>query len=345
MKKKTLFSIIVLSLVFVAASITKVQAGVSHNSSGWLLGASDDGAGNPINIGWISMNSLNCDVDGDGVYTGSTEGAPVGCPTSGLVANGFSGWGVNIPTDGSLASGYAWSSAIGWVSFNQADLSGCPSGTCSARMESGSLKGWARIMSIVQAGANAGGWNGWISLSGTNYGITYNDVSGALSGFAWSNELGWIDFSGAKITPPPTVSLSASPMTINVDNISTFPWSENIDLTWTVSGATSCSTTSDNGTWNNVSVDATDGSYTDSASVDSSMPTVKFTISCKGPGDLTVASQDVTTVCYEHVCGSDVCSAVGKFGIPSSSSCTTQSCENDSECQGISAGNWREVSP
>ena len=54
-----------------------------------------------------------------------------------------------------------------------------------------------------------------------------------------------------------------------MDNISTFPWSENIDLTWTVSGATSCSTTSDNGTWNNVSVDATDGSYTDSARITS----------------------------------------------------------------------------
>ncbi len=37
-------------------------------------------------IGWISFNSKNCDVDGDGVYEGSGETggpAPTGCPTSG----------------------------------------------------------------------------------------------------------------------------------------------------------------------------------------------------------------------------------------------------------------------
>ena len=52
--------------------------------------------------------------------------------------------------------GWAWSSNIGWVSFNCEDVSAC--GT-------------------------------------TNYQVTFDDASGVLSGFAWSSSIGWINFA------------------------------------------------------------------------------------------------------------------------------------------------------
>ena len=97
------------------------------------------------NIGWISFNS--------------TEG-------------GGSNYGVTVASNGRL-SGYAWSENIGWITFNQNDLNGCPSGQCRADFDedTGQVTGWARALS------NGGGWDGWISLSGSNYGVSVSQCS------------------------------------------------------------------------------------------------------------------------------------------------------------------------
>jgi hypothetical protein len=179
-------------LVFAAASFLKVQA--AQVITGWLWGGSEDGNiggtigsidGNETGVGWISMSSTN--------------------PGAGRSVS----YGVTVDDSGKL-SGYAWSENIGWVSFNESDLTGCPSApNCSATLSSDreKLQGWARIMSIPQAGANAGGWQGWISLSdsnpndGVNYGVEVSKMDGTGNSptYAWSDELGWIDFSRAKI--------------------------------------------------------------------------------------------------------------------------------------------------
>jgi len=228
----------------------------------WLWGGSDNGFGNNTGVGWISMKNTNAG------------------------AGGSIGYEVNIPSAGGNLSGYAWSENIGWISFEPADLVGCPSGTCTARRVGNDLKGWARIMSIAQAigggsytytsvgedllsqattmygpsvpscdcdqynysedcggfpsystftsatdqgdfcydyiqadpdpiirafsksgspiPSNSGGWQGWIKLGSETgdpvvYGITFNAdgtvTKGAATSYAWSDELGWIDFS------------------------------------------------------------------------------------------------------------------------------------------------------
>jgi hypothetical protein len=60
-------------------------------------------------------------------------------------------------------SGYAWSPNIGWISFNQADLTGC-NGTTRANVSTstGAVIGWARA--IAGIGRNDG-WDGCIQLS------------------------------------------------------------------------------------------------------------------------------------------------------------------------------------
>jgi len=186
--RKFVFTLALFVLVFAAASAVKVQA--AGNVTGWLWGG---GAGNPgnTNVGWISMSSVNPGAGGSVDY------------------------GVNIPLTNGLVTGYAWSENIGWVSFNAGDLSGCPSGTCNASRDGNYLKGWAKIMSIPQAGANAGGWAGWISLSGANYGVEISKMDGTGSNptYAWSNELGWIDFSRAHF---PQLIVTLQPESFNL---------------------------------------------------------------------------------------------------------------------------------
>lgn len=174
-KKYLLIAIIVFSLV----GMTLVsQAGTDKNGMGWLWGGSNS------NFGWVSMNNIN--------------------PGAG----GTISYGVGVPEGNGALNGYAWSSNIGWISFDNSSgyLTGCPSGTCSARRVGNALQGWARIVGIKNelGKGNSGGWEGWISLSGTAqngspYGvnITLDPATNRekFGGSAWSNELGWIDFS------------------------------------------------------------------------------------------------------------------------------------------------------
>ncbi|MEK7567253.1 MAG: hypothetical protein AAB527_03940, partial [Patescibacteria group bacterium] len=81
---------------------------------------------------------------------------------------------------------------IGWITFNQNDLNGCPNSPCQADFDedTGQVTGWARVL------ANGGGWDGWISLSGSNYGVSVSQC--AWSGWAWGSDVvGWISFSGS----------------------------------------------------------------------------------------------------------------------------------------------------
>lgn len=189
-------TLVFLALFFFSGTIL---AGTEHNGVGWLWGGSQDGSNNTYTgIGWISLNSTNT----------------LSSPTN---------YGVSFPLNGDPASGYAWSENVGWISFNEADLAGCPSGTCSARIEEESLKGWARVLAVKDASAvgNSGGWSGFISLDGLIYNATFNSSTGELGGYAWNGEnnndpplgsniangLGWISFSraGIGISDPPSI--------------------------------------------------------------------------------------------------------------------------------------------
>jgi len=145
------------------------------------------------NIGWISFNSTNCDVNGNGTYEGAAESAPASCPTSGAVIP----YGVNLDIGGTNnLSGYAWSENIGWISFQAADVAGCPAGVCQPRLIGTDFYGWARALSF------GGGWDGWISLNcansvvcgASNYKISLNGVD--FEGWAWGGDVvGWISFN------------------------------------------------------------------------------------------------------------------------------------------------------
>lgn len=92
--------------------------------------------------------------------------------------------GVNVAANG-LMSGYAWSPNVGWISFNSSDLSGCPSGTCQASFDkkTGAVSGWARAIAGGGSSIQTGGWGGWIQLSGPSYAVAAAGCQ--WSGYAW----------------------------------------------------------------------------------------------------------------------------------------------------------------
>ena len=129
------------------------------------------------NIGWISFNCYN-DYNGDGVLEDH-------CSSS--------NYGVRIDPSTKVFLGYAWSENIGWITFNESELSGCPVSPCRAWLDSSNnVHGWAKAL------ANGGGWEGWIRLRDTNYGV-WLDTSTSPQEFrdwAWSDMvIGWISFN------------------------------------------------------------------------------------------------------------------------------------------------------
>ncbi|MBI5078327.1 MAG: hypothetical protein HZB11_03145 [Candidatus Yonathbacteria bacterium] len=164
----------------------KAEAGTGENVSGYIWSE---------NIGWISLNS-------------TTDGSAVS-------------YGVNIsPMTGTgTFSGNAWNSNIGWISFDRTATGNPPSAPfnggsgpiAQVDWSTGAVTGWARALSACQnnlvdafgnctgsgAGNAAGGWDGWIQLSGTwANGVVVNTVTGIFSGYAWGDIVtGWIDFA------------------------------------------------------------------------------------------------------------------------------------------------------
>ncbi|MCF7815921.1 MAG: hypothetical protein K9M10_02930 [Candidatus Pacebacteria bacterium] len=171
MSSKKMYLNVVIATIVTAGLLSAVTVLISPRADS---SASDNVSGYAWseNIGWISFNSTDA---GGGPY------------------------GVSVASGGAI-SGYAWSENIGWISFNSSDVSGCPNGTCSPSVNQGTgeVTGWARVLSAVAAGANSGGWDGFISLSGTgpNYGVK---VTGCTwSGWAWGSDVvGWISFDSS----------------------------------------------------------------------------------------------------------------------------------------------------
>ncbi len=181
----------------------------AHNVKGWAYA---------YPIGPISLNCGNCDTNGDGVIDNSA---------CGNVGASIADYGVNINDDKTL-SGYAWSPAIGPISFNKNEI--CASSVCQATdfpanntnikhsaqvkwVESGTAKiiGWARALGGCSfngtkcttniAGSDAGGWDGWIkfdkdaTINFTKEGSVYNTIiktensKHKILGNAWGGDL------------------------------------------------------------------------------------------------------------------------------------------------------------
>lgn len=92
-------------------------------------------------------------------------------------------------TSANKITGYAWSDHVGWISAMPSDLVGCPSSACEVSVSTnGTVSGWMRALNAQY------GWDGWISLNGSGYGVS--SPSAGLGGWAWGDAvIGWVLFA------------------------------------------------------------------------------------------------------------------------------------------------------
>lgn len=239
------YTFFIFSFFFLTAPLLSF-AGSSDNLSGWAWSET---------IGWISFN----------------------CTNSGTC--GASDYGVNVSPNGDL-SGFAWTETIGWISFNIGDTQNCLQAPCQAKLNKtqGTLGGWAKAIA-----ADGNGWDGWIHLSGTNYGVT---VSGCnYDGYAWGSDvIGWIHLKGSNYgvvgTEKACTGASADIKANGSDNPITIPYNTSATITWISSNADSCSVSPTG--WTGTSGFQSTGSLTASQI---------YTLNCTGQG---AASDSVT---------------------------------------------------
>jgi hypothetical protein len=72
-------------------------------------------------------------------------------------------YGLDINESTGLFSGYAWSSNLGWISFNSSELGDCPEDDCLAKVDlsTGKVSGWARACSVFVSGCSGPLLGGW----------------------------------------------------------------------------------------------------------------------------------------------------------------------------------------
>lgn len=124
-------------------------------------------------------------------------------------------WGVNLDPDAQF-SGFAWSDNVGWIDYAPAGpFPSTPNYSAKWDQETGEISGWIHILSQ--------GSSGYILMrddTPTAYGVTLDPDTGAWSGYAWNEDLGWIQYDHAygnvitnlDITFVPAVPVLVSPI-------------------------------------------------------------------------------------------------------------------------------------
>jgi hypothetical protein len=108
---------------------------------------------------------------------------------------GTSSYGVYIDEGTGDFSGYAWSENIGWVDFAPSGpYPTSPDSSVVIDLGTGDLSGWARALAGEDDSDD--GWDGWIKMSGSAYGVSFDSSTNEFSGYAWSDSvIGWISFN------------------------------------------------------------------------------------------------------------------------------------------------------
>jgi len=128
---------------------------------------------------------------------------------------------------------YAWNDNIGWIDFYS---------TNNVFVNPAQIKGYAdSSVGYIALNCNTTP-NGDICGGSTGVWRVYNDGSGNLTGWAWSDAIGWISFDSASAGSPYTYQVSINPGTGDF-----YGWAWNDNIGWI---SFNCSNTSTCGTSN-----------------------------------------------------------------------------------------------
>jgi hypothetical protein len=208
------------------------------------------------NIGWVSFN--NC----------PNPSTSTGCTTY--------DYGVSVDKSTLEVKGHAWSDNLGWISFNPGSdwNNECPPGVskpCTNFKNKWGKGGWARVVSVSTEEAlvkaqnrtsNAGGYDGWISLGGTNFSASFDTTKNVASsmpsayqgkyvytidssdnGYWWGSEvMGWIDLKPTSSYDPSNGGVFLLDLSTETLDLTPNPSSgtvlagDKIDIHWEVKG-------------------------------------------------------------------------------------------------------------
>ncbi len=246
---------------FLLTKTPTAKAGSGQNVSGFAWSS---------NIGWMSMNSLNCDANNDG----QSDGSPPACPPAGTaIAN----YGVNISDNGTtgIFSGYAWSNNAGWIDFYPTDLVNCPTAPSCQRATvdkaTGEVSGWVKFLTTGD----------WLRLKGSNYGVLISKTTGEFSGWAWGGEtVGWVS-SNCIQTETGNLCPSANYKVQTSFSLNTPPQANNL----AVSGSNFCTSPSYGFSWVFQDLDAGDTQSAYQLQADKEGNFLAF-----GPGEVNLAA-------------------------------------------------------
>ena len=136
--------------------------------------------------------------------------------------------GTVVVDDSGNLNGYAWSSNIGWVKFG--GLSGFPDSSLgnNAKIVGTNLTGWARVVSVMnpliyKTIDNRGGFDGWISLNSNGrapaYGVTTDGTN--FGGYSWGSDVvGWMNWDNVKISNTDDLCSSANGLLVDGETTS-----------------------------------------------------------------------------------------------------------------------------
>ncbi len=172
-------------------------------------------------------------------------------------------YGVTTDANGNL-SGFAWSDKTGWLSFNLADMQGMSDvSQPKIDMNTGIITGTALFVDGLLK--NDDGWSGLVALSKlpswnqTNYESKLNLTSYELEGWAWGGKnsgVGWISFNCLNTNSCATTNYQVTydpfyfHFTANqgLNLYDPVPSGGSVVLSWTTSGASSCTASNGAGT-------------------------------------------------------------------------------------------------
>lgn len=157
-------------------------------------------------------------------------------------------YGVGVDDNTGALSGYAWSPNIGWIAMSgviidDSDILNGRARACAGASDSITCRGGIA--------PNTGEWDGWVSFSGPHYEVkrVVSETGCTLEGWAWGSDvIGWVRFGGTgydvftepcSVEPPPDPVGDITCVFNVVPPSLIFPRNQ-VTLVWTCENAESC---------------------------------------------------------------------------------------------------------
>ena len=119
---------------------------------------------------------------------------------------------VKVDDGTGVFSGYAWLEDMGWVAFGTADNA---DGPVTLNLTTGAVTGKAKVLNT----------DGFLYFTTNNSNVTVALSTGVFSGYVWSEDVGWIDFTDTGVSSASFLPTAPSGLSGTADSTTAITWS------------------------------------------------------------------------------------------------------------------------